>query len=807
MKRLTERLISLILIVFLLAAYGTNVISVFAADSLVREVISEDMDSKNFEPDMLDPSSDFTVSSLNSINGKSLLINKLSCSWLGLNIEDYIVNIELKFKCVSGFDGVFLINARMDNGDTDENIVSVYSSNDELHLYDNENNEIYDFSFNTIYKLRLTLNRGSNYYSVYINDSKINQNISLAKNIYSVNSLNFTVDNDNGLSDLVIDDIFVTKQGKSYPQLYSAQTLGSIQDETFEAYSDPTDYKFYINQKNIEFTRRIVAEDKSVFVPAKELFENIGMEYTSNDNNVTVKNKNLILVFTNDSNSATINGKNIVLNSAPKKLDGIVYVPLHLINEALNAKVWTDENAKMIVMTTGKYKTDNILRLINGKLYMNGEPYYEISYFAGNLFNDLYNAYSADVNVFSESKEYIQTENILRSLSENGFHSIRTFLYLNDNYYMSNSVSDKDVFYNCVSSFFDMCDKYDIKVVPCLGLNSEMHLNSVYSDQNGWIRGNENTVDLVSDTESQSQKDMLFFLDEFVTRFKERNTILFWELADGGNLKADVGMTNGEVSYSLIHLADFYNTCADKIRKIDNIRLISSGDSLLRTSQWHLLKATLSGLGEDYTFDTIGERLNALNLLNKNLDIISIQGNNVGNSSNAESYYADSAGAKVLLTYDRIKTDALTLGKGLYDGKCYGISETSQKEEDGISDYLDSLIDSDIQIAYWNSEYDSDLTSGYIDGNIGRIISEANSKIKQKYIVNKSSSDNTFSSWYDSNFDVFDPENINTGSSNKTKVLAIGIAKVVAVVLATAVVILITLAGIKRKENMQRRVR
>ena len=326
MKRLTERLISLILIVFLLAAYGTNVISVFAADSLVREVISEDMDSKNFEPDMLDPSSDFTVSSLNSINGKSLLINKLSCSWLGLNIEDYIVNIELKFKCVSGFDGVFLINARMDNGDTDENIVSVYSSNDELHLYDNENNEIYDFSFNTIYKLRLTLNRGSNYYSVYINDSKINQNISLAKNIYSVNSLNFTVDNDNGLSDLVIDDIFVTKQGKSYPQLYSAQTLGSIQDETFEAYSDPTDYKFYINQKNIEFTRRIVAEDKSVFVPAKELFENIGMEYTSNDNNVTVKNKNLILVFTNDSNSATINGKNIVLNSAPKKLDGIVYV-------------------------------------------------------------------------------------------------------------------------------------------------------------------------------------------------------------------------------------------------------------------------------------------------------------------------------------------------------------------------------------------------------------------------------------------------------------------------------------------------
>ena len=147
------------------------------------------------------------------------------------------------------------------------------------------------------------------------------------------------------------------------------------------------------------------------------------------------------------------------------------------------------------------------------------------------------------------------------------------------------------------------------------------------------------------------------------------------------------------------------------------------------------------------------------------------------------------------------------MGKGLYDGKCYGISETSQKEEDGISDYLDSLIDSDIQIAYWNSEYDSDLTSGYIDGNIGRIISEANSKIKQKYIVNKSSSDNTFSSWDDGNFDVFDPENINTGSSIKTKVLAIGIAKVVAVVLATAIVILITLAGIKRKENLQRRVR
>ena len=806
MKTTLKRLITAILIISLLAACGAMNTSVFAADSLVHEVIHSDMDNYGFDPDYTTEDSEYEISSLNSISGKSLMVKKLNVGWRNLITDEYTSDIEFKFKCISGYDGVFMLNASF-NGKTDKliNLISIYVSDSVLRLYDNDNKEIYEFTFNTIFKIRLSNNRSSDTFSIYINDTRIDKSVTLDSSVYNIDEINLVVDNDSDTMDLILDDIRVFTEGKPYPQLYSSQEKGELYEESFDAYTEPTTYSFFINRTPVNFTRNIIAEDKALFIPAKELYTNLGMDYVQDDNTITVKNDNLNLIFTVDSNVATINGNNIVLNTAVKQIDGVVYVPLHLINESLNAKVWWDEGSMMVVVTTGKYKNDNVLRIINGKLYMNGEPYYEISYYAENLFNSFYDVYTEDPENFKSSTTYIQAENLLNSIYMNGFKSIRTNIYIDDNYYVSNSVTDKDKYYNCVSEFFDLCDKYDIKVVPCMGLSTKMHLSYFYTEEYGWIKGNEKIVDLVSDTSATSRAEMIFFLEEFVAKYKERNTILFWELSDSANTYADLGASNNEVAYSLLQLADFYTDCYYTIRKADMVRIISTGDSIPKASQWHLLKATMAGSGEDFTFDTNAERLNVFNLLCRDTDIISIHGKNIGISSNPDSYYSDSSGAKVLLTYQRLKIDALTLGKALYDGAINGMSETGRNDEESIQLYLKSMIDADIQLAYWKVDRTDTLNSEFVDGNIGKVISDSNHELKQTYLVNSASQDNTFTSWPDPDFEVFDPENINTGETDTTRQLVMSGIKILGITSIVVIVIALTLFLIHKKESANKR--
>ena len=109
------------------------------------------------------------------------------------------------------------------------------------------------------------------------------------------------------------------------------------------------------------------------------------------------------MIFSVDSNIVTINTNNIVLTYAPTVIDDVLMIPLNMINEAINAKVWWDEESNTVTVTTGSAKEDNILRNINGKLYMNGEPYYEISFLYEDLARIVCNAYyRSPENPYSE---------------------------------------------------------------------------------------------------------------------------------------------------------------------------------------------------------------------------------------------------------------------------------------------------------------------------------------------------------------------------------------------------------------------
>ena len=766
-----------------------------------------------------------------SVTGmRSLAINQCDMQWWSLNAWDQEMYIDLSVKTDENYNNELAMNlhtqqpseesAKSMNGD----FITVTRQNDKSVILDQSGNILMEMEENVRYNIRCVFTRGSDEYLVQINGKTVSQNSKFVAPVYTINSISIKVselaaqqsETQATIQDpyIKIDNLGVYTKGRYYPQKFSAQAPGVLPEIDIPEEIKNEDIRLYVNTTKIEMSYAPILRDETVYVDVEQIMRCLQMELKEDKSNKTfeIKNENVTVKATLDNSSVTINDKEYTLKFPPRKINGTIMVSPNFLNEVLNAKVWWDEAGKMLVITTGEYKKDEILRNIGGKLYMNGEPYYEISFNKFDLYFQILAEYEPDRQFPARFYRIDAAEAALKQLNELGFQSIRVFMYSSAYPDLMYNKAHEELYFKAMDQVFDLCDKYNIKIVVCLGLMESYLLKNDYIEGEGWITGNETLKELVTDRNCESRQNVYQYLEKFITRYKDRKSVLMWEIQNEGILGADVGSAVSDVRYSLLQLAEFYGDCADKIRELDDKHLITSGDSVLRHAQWNLLVDVMKGENISWKTDTKEERLKALAILNEKLDVISVHAYGVGVSDS--SYYADSEGRMINCDFNMYMQEAARLGKILYNGETNGsFSFGSENFYPNTEMYLNSIIDSGLQLSHWWT-FRSDR-QGFNDGYLWRIdsgelldrIVAANQKLKEKYVMNKAADENTNDVWDDPMFQIFDNGKVISGeefvaqTTFRSKMIRLGIICGILVVALGVGVFVLTREKLKKKRK------
>jgi len=231
------------------------------------------------------------------------------------------------------------------------------------------------------------------------------------------------------------------------------------------------------------------------------------------------------------------------------------------------------------------------------------------------------------------------------------------------------------------------------------------------------VFGGEQEHELVSNPESRSRKLLYRYIDETVARYKHRKAVLMWELSNEITLDADIGdgsrVYEGQRMPTLKDVAGFFDDTARRIKSSDPLRLVNSGGSNMRESQWHLY------LGQGWKKDTFEEQFKCFELLyaKSAIDVIDIH-----SYPNNKPGYAilGGDGREMWLDNKGYMTFARRLGKPLMIGELglHARPGTDKKLWDETPNYFESyddtaaarpwvaktlndVIDAEVPLTYW----------------------------------------------------------------------------------------------------------
>jgi len=263
----------------------------------------------------------------------------------------------------------------------------------------------------------------------------------------------------------------------------------------------------------------------------------------------------------------------------------------------------------------GPVTKNDVLTIQNGKFYLQGKRFGEISFNKFDLFWQLFSLLADGKGDTQEYRDMVaRQDQALAELHQMGFHSIRFFglpwgiwdfrpVY-------NDPTRRQSVYYKAMDTALDLCDKNQIQVVYSLGVSNFTDRTRVHGQ---FVYGPEQERELIADPNSRSRQEVYRYIDDVVNRYKNRKTVLMWEISNEVTLGADISpetnIYNGQRMPSLLDVAHFFDDVAKRIKADDPLRLVNSGGSHMRGSQWN--QYTM----HTWTRDTVEEQNKALSLL------------------------------------------------------------------------------------------------------------------------------------------------------------------------------------------------
>ena len=391
---------------------------------------------------------------------------------------------------------------------------------------------------------------------------------------------------------------------------------------------------------------------------------------------------------------------------------------------------------------------DKFMRTDDGKLYLNGKPFYEISFNKYDLFNIILSR-----KFTNSSENNIMYENVKKSLemiSRAGFKTIRTFFSSWDGNSLKSWFLNEEnqlKYLEAIDETLDLCDQYGLLVVFVF-----------MGGKAPFIADGESWFDLLEDGNSASRQIVNLYIDTIVNRYKNRTTIAMWELANEANLMADIGgadgLFQGGRTTKLDRVGKFHSEISSRIKEIDKNHLITTGDSAPRASGWHSFESGRMNT----SLDNFDEQLKCLQMTHgsNNIDVISIHFYNYSHSFNV---IKNNTGDTILNSPEYYNDLAIKMEKPLYIGE-YGIigypktrTDVWEKNPEWIVNFndkntykliknsLEIIVDEGVPLTHWFS-YRSDFSwdrnqSDFISPELNQeyfdLFIEANKRLQEKW--------------------------------------------------------------------------
>jgi hypothetical protein len=325
----------------------------------------------------------------------------------------------------------------------------------------------------------------------------------------------------------------------------------------------------------------------------------------------------------------------------------------------------------LILFSTGaaaRAADDGFLQRRGGELYLDGKPFYEISFNKFDLFWQFLAAELPSTNLGPEGDgPAAAAEASLRDLGSLGFKTIRVFaaapgVYLDP--------ARREKYLAATDRMLDACDRHGLRMVFCLRAD----------DESLWKGCGETLWDLVARFDSQSRARFQQVVRELVLRYRQRKTIAMWEHANELLLMADIGgkgrIWNGYKCPSLAEVARFHAETAAFIHRLDARHLVTTGDSF-RYSQWHLAQAAAGDGKNMWGLDSFAELGRALGMAQRGVDVYCVHYYNHG--ARGENQAQGPAGVPVACLPADIQRFAAAAGQPLYVGE-YGVAAQPRNE-------------------------------------------------------------------------------------------------------------------------------
>lgn len=183
--------------------------------------------------------------------------------------------------------------------------------------------------------------------------------------------------------------------------------------------------------------------------------------------------------------------------------------------------------------------------------------------------------------------------------------------------------ADSAAFWATEDRMFDDLDRAGVRLVPSF----------VWNPTQFPALAGETLATFLRNPGSQSRRLLARFVTEFITRYRGRRTILFYELTNELNLGADLDLRRKCADPTRCALDDFTTDdmvafsrdLVSLIKSLDRTRPVTSGYSIPRRSATHLeARPEFAPGGPDWTLDTLDEFKHYLLSVHEPFDIISV---------------------------------------------------------------------------------------------------------------------------------------------------------------------------------------